>query len=342
MSVSAQTVVTNSEWRQYAGDLHSTKYSPLDQINASNVKQLQVAWRWKSNNFGPRIEANMETTPLMIGGILYFTAGLRRDVIAADAVTGETLWIYRREEGERAGLFPRPYNRGVSYWTDGRGDARILAVTAGYNLVALDAKTGLPVPGFGRKGIVDLFETLERPKAGEIGSTSPPLIVKDVVIVGAAGKNGTVPVSKTNTPGDVRGFDVRTGKLLWTFHTIARGGEFGNDTWKNDSWKYTGNAGVWAPMSADEELGYVYLPVESPTEIFTADIAPATDSSARVWCVWMRARASASGIFKRSITASGTMTIPRRRTCSTSRWMGRRSRRWRRSPSRGSSIRSIA
>jgi quinoprotein glucose dehydrogenase len=268
ISASAQTVASNGEWRQYADDLHSTKYSPLDQISASNVKQLQVAWRWKSNNFGPRIEANMETTPLMIGGILYFTAGLRRDVIAADAVTGETLWMYRLEEGERAGLFPRPYNRGVSYWTDGRGDGRILAVTTGYNLVALDAKTGLPVPGFGRKGIVDLFETLERPKAGEIGSTSPPLIVKDVVIVGAAGKNGTVPVSKTNTPGDVRGFDVRTGKLLWTFHTIARAGEFGNDTWKNDSWKYTGNAGVWAPMSADEELGYVYLPVESPTGDF--------------------------------------------------------------------------
>ena len=272
VSASAQTAVpnavSNGEWRQYAGDLHSTKYSPLGQIDASNVKQLQVAWRWKSYNLGPRIEANMETTPLMVGGVLYFTAGLRRDVIAADAVTGETLWMYRLEEGERASLFPRPYNRGVSYWTDGRGDARILAVTAGYNLVALDAKTGLPVPGFGRKGIVDLFETLERPKAGEIGSTSPPLIVKDVVIVGAAGKNGTAPVSKTNTPGDARGFDVHTGKLLWTFHTIARAGEFGNDTWKNDSWKYTGNAGVWAPMSADEELGYVYLPVESPTGDF--------------------------------------------------------------------------
>lgn len=262
----------NVEWRQYAGDLYSSKYSPLDQINASNADQLQVAWRWKSLNFGPRMEANMETTPLMVGGVLYFTAGYRRDVIAADAATGETLWMYRMEEGDRAKLFPRPYNRGVAYWSngrsDGKNDARILAVTTGYNLVALDAKTGLPVSGFGKNGIVDLFDTLERPKAGEIGSTSPPLIVKDVVIVGAAGKNGTAPVSKTNTPADVRGFDVRTGKLLWTFHTIARAGEFGNDTWKDDSWKYTGNAGVWAPMSADEELGYVYLPVESPTGDF--------------------------------------------------------------------------
>jgi quinoprotein glucose dehydrogenase len=265
---SGQTTGIGAEWHTYASDLHSTKYSPLDQINASNVKQLQVAWRWKSYNFGPRMEANMETTPLMIGGVLYFNAGSRRVIVAADAATGETLWIYRMEEGQRAALFPRPYSRGVSYWTDGKGDERILAVTAGYHLVALDTKTGIPVPAFGSKGAVDLFDGLDRPKEGEIGATSPPLIVKNVVIVGAAGKNGTAPVSKTNTPGQVRGYDIRTGKLLWTFHTIPAAGEFGNDTWLNDSWKYTGNAGVWAPMSADEELGYVYLPVESPTGDF--------------------------------------------------------------------------
>jgi quinoprotein glucose dehydrogenase len=265
---SGQTTGIGAEWHTYASDLHSTKYSPLDQINASNVKQLQVAWRWKSYNFGPRMEANMETTPLMISGVLYFNAGSRRVIVAADAATGETLWIYRMEEGQRAALFPRPYSRGVSYWTDGKGDERILAVTAGYHLVALDTKTGIPVPAFGSKGAVDLFDGLDRPKEGEIGATSPPLIVKNVVIVGAAGKNGTAPVSKTNTPGQVRGYDIRTGKLLWTFHTIPAAGEFGNDTWLNDSWKYTGNAGVWAPMSADEELGYVYLPVESPTGDF--------------------------------------------------------------------------
>jgi quinoprotein glucose dehydrogenase len=260
--------VPGAEWRYYASDLRSTKYSPLDQINADNVKNLQIVWRWSSRNFGPRQEANMETTPLMIGGVLYFNAGTRRVIVAADATTGETLWIYRLDEGERASKFPRPYARGVSYWTDGRGDERIFAVTAGYHLVALNAKTGVPVPGFADKGVLDLFVGLERAKEGEIGSTSPPLIVKDVVIVGAALKNGTAPVSKTNVPGDVRAFDVRTGKLLWTFHTIPRAGEFGNDTWKNDSWKYTGNTGVWAPMSADEELGYVYLPVESPTGDF--------------------------------------------------------------------------
>jgi quinoprotein glucose dehydrogenase len=257
-----------SEWRQYASDLYSSKYSPLDQINAGNMKQLQIAWRWKSNNFGPRLEANMETTPLMIGGVLYFSAGSKRVFIAADAATGETLWMYRMDEGERAGAFPRPYNRGVAYWTDGKGDERIYAVTMGYRLVALDAKTGVPVLAFGTKGIVDLMDGLDRPKVGEIGSTSPPIIVKDVVIVGGAGKNGTAPSSKTNTPGDVRGFDVRTGKLLWTFHTIPHADEYGNETWEKDSWKYTGNASVWAPMSADEELGYVYLPVESPTGDF--------------------------------------------------------------------------
>ena len=257
-----------AEWRSYAADSFSTKYSPLDQINADNVSKLRIAWRWKSNNFGPRNEGNMETTPLMIGGRLYFTAGQRRVVIAADAETGETLWMYRLEEGERASLFPRPYNRGVTYWKDSNGEERIYAVTAGYNLVALDAKTGVPVPSFGAKGIVDLYDGLERVKPGEIGATSPPIIVKDVIIVGAALKNGTSPTSKTNVPADVRGYDVRTGKRLWTFHTIPRAGEFGNETWKDGSWEYTGNTGVWAPMSADEELGYVYLPVESPTGDF--------------------------------------------------------------------------
>ena len=261
-----------AEWRSYAADLFSTKYSPLDQINAGNVSRLRIAWRWKSNNFGPRNEGNMETTPLMIGGRLYFTAGQRRVVIAADAETGETLWMYRLEEGERASLFPRPYNRGVTYWKDSNADSngaeRIYAVTAGYNLVALDAKTGVPVPSFGVKGIVDLYDGLERVKPGEIGATSPPVILKDVIIVGAALKNGTSPASKTNVPADIRGYDVRTGKRLWTFHTIPRAGEFGNETWKDGSWEYTGNTGVWAPMSADEELGYVYLPVESPTGDF--------------------------------------------------------------------------
>ncbi len=256
---------TGAEWRNYASDLASTKYSPLDQINASNVNRLQIAWRWKSANFGPRNEGNMETTPIMVGGVLYFSAGQRRVIIAADAATGETLWMNRLDEGSRASQWPRPYSRGVSYWSNGQGDDRILAVTAGYRLVALDAKTGVPVPTFGNKGLVDLYDGLERIKEGEIGLTSPPTVVKNIVVVGASLKSGTAPPTKSNVPGDVRGFDARTGKLLWTFHTIPRPGEFGYDTWKNSSAEYTGNTGVWAPISADEELGYIYLPVESPT-----------------------------------------------------------------------------
>jgi quinoprotein glucose dehydrogenase len=260
-----QNSTRNVEWRYYAGDAHSTKYSPLDQINESNVQQLQIAWRWKSLNYGARPDYNWEVTPLMIGGVLYFTAGLRRDTVAVDAASGETLWIYRLDEGERGAV--RTNNRGLAYWTDGKGDERILVISPGYQLVELNAKTGKPVANFGSKGMVDLRPGLDRDniKPGVIGATSPAMIVKDVVIVGAALLNGASPPTKENVPGYVRGFDVHTGKLLWTFHTIPRAGEFGNDTWLNDSWKYTGNTAVWAPMSADEELGYVYLPVEMPT-----------------------------------------------------------------------------
>ena len=206
----------------------------------------------------------------MVGGVLYFTAGIRRDVVAVDAATGETLWLYRYDEGERGAHAVRFNNRGLAYWTDGHGDERILLISPGYHLIALNAKTGLPDPAFGDSGIVDLWNGLDRDniKPGIIGATSPAIVVRDVVIVGAALGVGAAPASKENVPGYVRGYDVHTGKLLWTFHTIAQAGEFGNDTWENDSWKYTGNTGVWAPMSADEELGYVYLPVEMPTGDF--------------------------------------------------------------------------
>jgi quinoprotein glucose dehydrogenase len=262
---SAQT--PPGEWRYYGSDAHSTKYSPLDQIDKNNVQQLQVAWRWKADNFGPRMDANWEVTPLMAGGVLYFTAGIRRDVVAVDAVTGETLWLYRYDEGERGAHAVRFNNRGVAYWNDGHGDERILLISPGYHLIELNAKTGVPIPAFGASGIVDLWNGLDRDniKPGVIGATSPAIVVRDVVIVGAALGVGAAPPTKENVPGYVRGFDVHTGKLLWTFHTVAQPGEFGNETWEKDSWKYTGNTAVWAPMSADEELGYVYLPVEMPT-----------------------------------------------------------------------------
>ena len=255
------------EWRYYGSDAHSTKYSPLDQINKDNVRQLQVAWRWRADNFGPRMDTNWEVTPLMAGGVLYFTAGIRRDVVAVDAASGETLWLYRYDEGERGAHAVRFNNRGLAYWNDGQGDERILLISPGYHLVELNAKTGLPIPAFGSSGIVDLWNGLDRDniKPGVIGATSPAIVVRDVVIVGAALGVGAAPASKESVPGYVRGYDVHSGKLLWTFHTVAQPGEFGNDTWENGSWKYTGNTAVWAPMSADEDLGYVYLPVEMPT-----------------------------------------------------------------------------
>jgi quinoprotein glucose dehydrogenase len=266
----AQQGAKNGEWRFYGGDAGSTKYTPLDQINAGNVKDLRIVWQWKSQNFGRRPDFNWEVTPLMAGGVLYFTAGTRRDAVAVDAATGETLWIYRLDEGHRGDIVARQMNRGLAYWTDGKSDERILLISPGFQLVELNAKTGLPVTGFGKDGIVDLTEGLDRPvvKPGEIGSSSPAIVIRDSVVVGAALTSGAAPASKTNVPGYIRGFDVRTGKKLWTFHTVAQKGELGNETWENDSWKYSGNTGAWVPLSGDEELGYVYVPVEAPTGDF--------------------------------------------------------------------------
>ena len=261
----AQQGASKGEWRFYGGDAGSTKYSPLSQINAGNVKQLEIAWRWKAENFGPRPDYNWEVTPLMIGGVLYFTAGSRRDAVAVDAATGETLWMYRLEEGERGDRAPRTQNRGLAYWTDGKNDHRILLISPGFQLVALSAKTGKPILGFGKDGIVELTEGLDREvvKPGQIGSSSPAIVIRDVVVVGSALQAGTAPASKNNVPGHIRGYDVRTGKRIWTFRTIPHPGEAGNETWENGSWQYTGNTGAWAPLSGDEELGYVYIPVET-------------------------------------------------------------------------------
>ena len=244
--------------------------SPLDQIDAKNVKELEIVWRWKADNFGPAPDYNWEVTPLMVGKVLYFTAGSRRDVVAVDAATGETLWMYRLDEGERGDRAPRKQNRGLAYWTDGKDDARLLLISPGYQLVALDARTGRPVPTFGKNGVVELTEGLDRDvvKPGQIGASSPAIVVRDVVVVGAAMIAGTAPPSKTHVPGYIRGFDVHTGRRIWTFKTIPRPGETGNETWEGDSWQYTGNTGAWAPLAGDEELGYVYVPVEMPTGDF--------------------------------------------------------------------------
>jgi quinoprotein glucose dehydrogenase len=264
-----QTGTTNGEWRTYGGDLASTRYAPLDQIHAGNFGKLQIAWRFKTDVFGIRPDFNLQTTPLMIGGVLYATVGARRDAVAIDAATGELLWMYRIDEGKRAAAAPRLLSgRGVAYWTDGRGDERIFMVTPGYQLVALDAKNGTPLRTFGQNGILDLKQNNDQvldPITGEIGLNTGPIVARDVVIVGAAHRAGGAPRSKTNAKGYIRGFDVKTGKRLWIFHTIPTPGEYGNETWLNDSWSYSGNAGMWGPFSVDEELGMVYLPIELST-----------------------------------------------------------------------------
>ncbi|MCH8203881.1 MAG: pyrroloquinoline quinone-dependent dehydrogenase [Candidatus Hydrogenedentes bacterium] len=262
-SASPQYGAVDGEWRSYGGDTGNTKYAPLDQIDRENVTDLEVVWRWKTENFGARPNFNFQATPLMVGGVLYTTAGARRDVVAIDAATGETLWMYRIVEPPRDGAATRKGSgRGVAYWSDGT-DERILFITRGFRLIALDAKTGRPCPDFGEQGIVDLKEGLDRIVKGGIGSSSPPIIVGDVVVVGST--QPPFAAVKEMPPGHVRGYDPRTGERLWIFHTIPREGEVGVDTWEDDSWKYTGNTGVWTLLTADVELGYVYLAIETPT-----------------------------------------------------------------------------
>ncbi len=190
-------------------------------------------------------------------------------MVAADPASGETLWVWRPDEGVRYQRAPRRNSgRGVSFWSDRKGDDRIIAVTPGFHLVALNARTGQPIETFGNHGIVDLMQGIGRPvnpEDGSIGNSSPPVITNDTIIVGPAHEQGGRPRGKKNTPGFVQAYDVRSGKQVWRFLTIPLPGEPGSETWEGDSITYTGNTGVWAPMSVDEELGYVYLPVEAPT-----------------------------------------------------------------------------
>jgi quinoprotein glucose dehydrogenase len=255
-------------WRYIHGDINANRYSPLDQINADNAHELEVVWRWKAANFGPTPEIRSVNMPIMRNGRLYLGAGTTRNVVALDAETGQILWMWRPDEGERFEKAARKSSGfGVSYWEGEDGRRRIITVTPGYFLVSLNAATGLPDPEFGAGGWVDLTEGLRLAENRDldIGLNAPPLVVGDVIVVGAAHAIGTSPPLKRNVKGDIRGFDAKTGELLWTFHTIPEANEPGYETWYDGSADYTGNAGVWAPMSADPELGLVYLPVEAPT-----------------------------------------------------------------------------
>ena len=257
----------NGEWPTYGGNLSHDRYSPLDQITAENFNDLELAWRFNTDSFGPRPENNFESTPLMVDGVVFTTAGSRRAVVALDAETGELLWMHRLDEGERGEEAPRRLSgRGLTYWDDG-GDGVILYVTPGYQLVALGAATGVRLQSFGDGGIIDLKQNIDQDlePTSEIGLHAAPVVAGNTIIIGAAHRPGGAPPSRTNVKGYIRGFDVRTGDRKWIFHTIPDADEFGNESWQNDSWRYTGNTGVWAQMSIDPELNMAYFPVEAPT-----------------------------------------------------------------------------
>ncbi|MBT5872641.1 MAG: PQQ-binding-like beta-propeller repeat protein [Candidatus Latescibacteria bacterium] len=269
---------TDEEWRGLGRDLAFTRYSPLEQINAETVAGLEVAWRWKQANFGPRPETggqSGEVTPIYVDGVMYASAGSRRTVAAIDPSSGETLWTFRPwEDEDRWAKAPRKSSgRGVSFWTDGQGDNRIYHVSRGFYLFAIDAENGQAITTFGENGRVDLMANLRQREGAElvgtVGSTTPPTIVNGVIVIGPSLAAGFRPASMINTPGDVQAFDVLTGSLKWIFHTIPEDDEPGAETWEQGSNNYTGNTGVWSSISADPELGngdgYVFLPVEVPT-----------------------------------------------------------------------------
>jgi quinoprotein glucose dehydrogenase len=299
------------EWRYWGADAWSTRYSPLDQINASNFSQLQVAWRWNASADGE--DEYYRATPLFANGRLFTVATSRRYAYAIDPEAGSTLWSWKLDEGIRHQKAPRQFaGRGLAYWTDGRGNERVVIVTPGYHMAVLDAKTGAPDSAVGKNGVVDLMdglgfplvplavddtlpfeisdtrparrakpgETWDKAKSigadgtvgidpalGQIAASCPPIIVGDVIVVGSSHIHGYYPTRLRNLPSWIRGFDIKTGKQLWTFNLIPQPGEFGADTWKNGS--TIGTPGVakndaWAPYSADPDLGLVYIPVGMP------------------------------------------------------------------------------
>ena len=272
------------EWRYQSGDAWGTRYSPLDQIDASNFEDLDVAWIWRGDNFSPHPLYLSRSTPSYIDGILYTVAGYRRTVAAIDPATGETLWTYREpstkrwEESMRAS-----YGKGVGYGeVDGRGV--IYVITPAFFLHALDAKTGehlegfgsrVPIEGFPRTGVVDLLADLGHEydpfegilmEVGYITSSSPPIVVNGTVVVGNSHEQGYNQTRIENVPGDILGYNARTGEHKWKFNVIPQSeSEFGFETWDNDAWRWTGDVSSWAPLSADLERGIVYIPTNAPT-----------------------------------------------------------------------------
>jgi quinoprotein glucose dehydrogenase len=283
------------EWRYWGADAWSTRYSPLDQINAENFGTLETAWIWRSDNYGPALDNTPRATPIYVDGLLYTVAGERRTVVAIDPATGETIWTFREPNTGRWERSPRQnYGKGVAYaeLEDGRGV--IYFVSAAFFLHALDAKTGLPlegfgqpvpIEGFGEHGTVDMLANLDRaqpydpydgpdPRLGGITNSSPPIVVNGVVVVGSSAAEGGAYTRIEQIPGDILAYDARTGAHVWTFHVIPRPGEVGHDTWENDAWSYSGNANAWPPLSADLERGIVYVPTDAPTNDYYGGFRP--------------------------------------------------------------------
>jgi quinate dehydrogenase (quinone) len=262
-----------TEWRYYGHDAGDARFSPLKQINRANVQQLQRAWTYElSRSANSGIEA-FESTPLMVDGVLYFTTPQGR-AIAVDGDTGKEIWVFDPFSGQ--GGFRRPVpNRGMAYWegtspetcggVEHRTDKRLIYATLDARLFALDPQTGRPCKGFGDAGAINLREGVaDKFPKGRYEETSPPVIYKDLVIVGS----GLQEIPSKGPSGDVRAFDVRTGKLVWTFHTVPRPGELGHDTWEGDSWEDRSGANAWSIMSVDSEHGIVFLPLGSPSYDF--------------------------------------------------------------------------
>jgi len=294
--------VQNGEWHYLGGDAAHTRYSPLDQIDGSNFEDLETAWVWRADNFGPTVDFAFKSTPSMIDGLLYTVVSERRQVVAIDPETGETVWVFREPHTLRFERSMRQnYGKGIAYGeVDGRGV--IYITTPGFFLHALDAKTGRPLEGFGRPvpidgfgatGTVDVLEDLVADwlpwqelgqpfdhnagiprEIGMITASAPPIVVNDVIVVSNSHEQGYNQTRVENVPGDIMGYDSKTGEFLWKFHVIPRPGEFGHDTWENGSWLTAGDVSSWAPMSADPERGLVYIPTNPPTIDFYGGFRP--------------------------------------------------------------------
>src|SRR6201995_5947019 len=279
------------DWPMYFADLNGSRYSPQDQINAQNFGKLELAWHFKTDAMGAHPEFKLEGTPIEINGMVYTTAGSRRAVVALDAKTGELKWGYSMNEGLRAAISPRQLSgRGVAYWTDGKGDDRIIYVTTGYRLVSLNAHTGQPIESFGEHGIIDLkvgayhgiigqagkYEQIDL-VTGEIGLHTTPTVVGNTILVGSSFKEGSQPLEQNNTKGLTRAFDAVTGKLIWTFHNIPQKGEPGYESWEKNSADYNGNTGTWTGIPVDPVLNTAYLPIEDPTDDAYGGARPGND-----------------------------------------------------------------